>query len=333
MQFERHERKQFKISIPRNLFNIDGEVSLLKVGPAPPRRLGPPLPTPPVSRRTAPPRPDTYRCLFSRNEHTPTGKLRATSCPARNGNGRGARLRLPETKKAGSWVMRQGRFAPASARLALLFSATACVFLRPLRTWTTEATQSVIEGAGWTDHPLDYVLDRYPARVAGLPHPPSSGATEVGDEDIVQTLPPARHQKNHCAMYGQCGKLSSSFLARSLPCPTSQRATQPLGSHRDLVVEVCGQDFAETDVCCDEEQLNSLRESVRVAYVLTAACSACWNNFLRFFCEFTCSPDQSTFLNVTSTAVARDTGKLVVNSVDHLVSPTFGAGFFDSCND
>ncbi len=49
------------------------------------------------------------------------------------------------------------------------------------------------------------------------------------------------------------------------------------------------------------------------------------------FCTFTCSPDQSLFVNVTRTA--EEEGKLHVTELDTLVSSQYASGFYDSCKD
>lgn len=52
-------------------------------------------------------------------------------------------------------------------------------------------------------------------------------------------------------------------------------------------------------------------------------CPACLRNFLNLFCELSCSPDQSRFINVTSTSEVRNCDKcyseLVCSSLDLLV--------------
>lgn len=62
---------------------------------------------------------------------------------------------------------------------------------------------------------------------------------------------------------------------------------------------------------------------------------ACRLNFRRFFCSFTCSPDQSLFLTVTSTQTLKKEGKEreAVKSVEFAVAEDFGQGFFDACKD
>jgi Niemann-Pick C1 protein len=64
---------------------------------------------------------------------------------------------------------------------------------------------------------------------------------------------------------------------------------------------------------------------------LISSCPACKENFFNLFCTFTCSPDQSLFINVT--AVEESGNKIRVNELDYLVSDEYGSGFFDSCKD
>ena len=50
------------------------------------------------------------------------------------------------------------------------------------------------------------------------------------------------------------------------------------------------------------------------------------------FCTFTCSSDQSLFVNVTASGQATS-GKLIVTELDNLWSDEYGKGFYDSCKD
>lgn len=65
---------------------------------------------------------------------------------------------------------------------------------------------------------------------------------------------------------------------------------------------------------------------------LIASCPACKANFFNLFCEFSCSPDQSLFVNVTATETT-SSGKEVVAELDYFLSPTYANGFYDSCKD
>jgi Niemann-Pick C1 protein len=64
---------------------------------------------------------------------------------------------------------------------------------------------------------------------------------------------------------------------------------------------------------------------------LIGSCPACKDNFYNLFCSFTCSPDQSLFINVTSTQ--EKSGKTMVTELDQLITSDYGTGFYDSCKD
>lgn len=64
---------------------------------------------------------------------------------------------------------------------------------------------------------------------------------------------------------------------------------------------------------------------------ILGACPACKDNFYNLFCTFSCSPDQSLFVNVTSTYVKG--GKTMVDELDQLISKDYGEGFYNSCKD
>lgn len=69
----------------------------------------------------------------------------------------------------------------------------------------------------------------------------------------------------------------------------------------------------------------------RVAAII-ASCPACYDNFVQFFCRFTCSPDQSQFVDVIDTGTSRD-GKDVVTELNVYIDPEQASGFYDSCKD
>ena len=64
---------------------------------------------------------------------------------------------------------------------------------------------------------------------------------------------------------------------------------------------------------------------------IIGSCPACKDNFYNLICTFTCSPDQSLFLNVTDTL--EKNGKTMVTEVDQLVTQEYGEGFYNSCKD
>ncbi|KAG0235375.1 hypothetical protein BGW42_005354 [Actinomortierella wolfii] len=155
------------------------------------------------------------------------------------------------------------------------------------------------------------------------------------DLDIASTSPPVStlssiHKPGYCVMRQTCG--SKKLFGKQLPCPDNSPAVEPDKELRALLVETCGASFADSKTCCDQDQLEELIASTKQAAPMISACPACWANFLNFFCTFTCSPDQSTFLNVTETGVSRE-NKPIVTRLDFLVSDQYGSGFYDSCKD
>ena len=138
-----------------------------------------------------------------------------------------------------------------------------------------------------------------------------------------------KHEAGRCAIRGHCG--SQSFFGSQLPCPDNGLASTPPPELRDHIVSVCGSAWQDSDVCCTEEQVETLESNLKKAQNIISACPACKTNFFDLFCTFSCSPDQSLFINVTQTVPKND--KFLVTELDHLISDDFGTGFYDSCKD
>jgi Niemann-Pick C1 protein len=85
-------------------------------------------------------------------------------------------------------------------------------------------------------------------------------------------------------------------------------------------------------VCCTTGQVEALSAKLQQADALINSCPACRNNFRDFFCAFTCSSNQSAFLNVSSTQTTND-GLTAVEVVDFYIGSQYGKGFFQSCKD
>ncbi|WEW58683.1 niemann-Pick type C- protein 1 [Emydomyces testavorans] len=137
------------------------------------------------------------------------------------------------------------------------------------------------------------------------------------------------HEEGRCAIRGHCGK--KSFFGGELPCPDNGLARQPEEKVRDKLVSLCGDKWKRGPVCCEEEQIDALSKNLKLAEGIIASCPACKENFFNIFCTFTCSPDQSLFINVTQTEEVR--GKLLVTELDNLWSKKYQIGFYDSCKD
>lgn len=137
------------------------------------------------------------------------------------------------------------------------------------------------------------------------------------------------HEAGRCAIRGQCGK--RSLFGPELPCVDNDLATDPDAEFRAELVELCGPKWKSGPVCCNLDQVKAMKENFGTVNQLISSCPACKDNFYNLFCTFTCSPDQSLFINVTS--AAEKNGKQLVVELDQLVSEEYGTGFYDSCKE
>ncbi|EEQ88332.1 patched sphingolipid transporter [Blastomyces dermatitidis ER-3] len=137
------------------------------------------------------------------------------------------------------------------------------------------------------------------------------------------------HEEGRCAIRGHCGK--KSFFGGELPCPDNGLAKAPAAETRRKLVALCGDKWKTGNVCCEDTQIDALSSNLKMAEGIIASCPACKENFFNLFCSFTCSPDQSLFINVTQTDKVK--GKKVVTELDNLWSEVYQVGFYGSCKD
>ncbi|KAG5030500.1 hypothetical protein JHK85_014482 [Glycine max] len=155
-----------------------------------------------------------------------------------------------------------------------------------------------------------------------------------------------RHSEDYCAMYDICGTRSDGKVVN---CPHGSPAVKIfiLGydmcdielyfcyhKHKDDLLSSKIQSLCPTitgNVCCTEAQFETLRTQVQQAIPFLVGCPACLRNFLNLFCELTCSPNQSLFINVTS--VDNVSGNSTVGGIDYFVTDAFGEGLYESCKE
>ncbi|EIE26672.1 multidrug efflux transporter AcrB transmembrane domain-containing protein [Coccomyxa subellipsoidea C-169] len=140
------------------------------------------------------------------------------------------------------------------------------------------------------------------------------------------------HEKGVCATYGICGHRKDGDV---LNCANNTEAQPVSDAAARKLQDVCPQLVAETNgkFCCTEEQIDTLSQQIQIAGIFLVGCPACNQNFKHFFCTLTCSPDQSTFTNVSEIQKASDNNKTVVEELDIFVADSYGKQFYDSCKD
>ncbi|KAJ6897303.1 NPC intracellular cholesterol transporter 1-like [Populus alba x Populus x berolinensis] len=136
----------------------------------------------------------------------------------------------------------------------------------------------------------------------------------------------AKHEKEYCAMYDICGARSDGKV---LNCPFPTSSVKPCDYFSAKIQSLCP--AISGNVCCTETQFDTLRAQVQQAIPLLVGCPACLRNFLNLFCELSCSPNQSLFINVTS--ISEVNGNLTVDGIAYYVTDDFGERLYDSCKD
>ncbi|KAF3434864.1 hypothetical protein FNV43_RR21951 [Rhamnella rubrinervis] len=135
-----------------------------------------------------------------------------------------------------------------------------------------------------------------------------------------------RHSEEYCAMYNICGERSDG---KALNCPYGSPSVKPGELLSAKIQSLCP--TLSGNVCCSEAQFETLRSQVQQAIPFLVGCPACLRNFLNLFCELSCSPNQSLFINVTSTSQVK--GNATVDGIDYYVTDTFVEGLYNSCKD
>ncbi|KAK9164931.1 hypothetical protein Scep_000122 [Stephania cephalantha] len=187
----------------------------------------------------------------------------------------------------------------------------------------------------------------------------SSFSVGVGKKVLLKWTSPGKiHAGEYCSMYDICGKRSDG---RVLNCPygspsvkwflsgiaslaadmyadfgLSQFTSQLQNCHAppDELLSSKIQSLCPTisgNVCCTEFQFETLRSQVQQAVPILVSCPACLRNFLNLFCELSCSPNQSQFINVTS--VSKVNNNLTVGGIDYYITDAFGEELYNSCKD
>ena len=62
------------------------------------------------------------------------------------------------------------------------------------------------------------------------------------------------HESGRCALRGQCGK--KSLFGGELPCPNNGLAAEPDQETREKLVDICGPQWEDGDVCCNGDQVS-----------------------------------------------------------------------------
>ncbi|XP_029561154.1 NPC intracellular cholesterol transporter 1 [Salmo trutta] len=140
-------------------------------------------------------------------------------------------------------------------------------------------------------------------------------------------------QAQHCVWYGECGE-SDKVPGKKYNCNyTGPPIPLPAEGH-ELLTELCpGYDYGNQSLCCDVQQLQTLKGSLQLPLQFLSRCPACFFNLMNLFCELTCSPLQSLFMNGTQFTNDTVANKTNVVEVQYYIGQTFANAMYNACQD
>ncbi|KAH0517385.1 Niemann-Pick C1 protein [Microtus ochrogaster] len=152
---------------------------------------------------------------------------------------------------------------------------------------------------------------------------------------LLLLLCPAQVFSQSCVWYGECGK---AFGDKRYNCKYSGPPKPLPKDGYDLVQELCpGFFFDNVSLCCDIQQLRTLKSNLQLPLQFLSRCPSCFYNLMTLFCELTCSPHQSQFLNVTATEDYIDPktqeNKTNVKELEYYVGQSFANAMYNACRD
>ncbi|CAL8313072.1 unnamed protein product [Gadus morhua 'NCC'] len=149
-------------------------------------------------------------------------------------------------------------------------------------------------------------------------------------------------EAQHCVWYGECGD-SPTVTGKKYNCNYTG-PPKPLPSEgAELLDELCpGLNYGDRYLCCDVNQLRTLKGSLQLPLQFLSRCPACFLNLMNLFCELTCSPRQSLFMNATKLQPYQDVAvegvRLLGNAtnvvtVEYYIENEFVNAMYNACKD
>ncbi|XP_050984906.1 LOW QUALITY PROTEIN: NPC intracellular cholesterol transporter 1 [Labeo rohita] len=137
----------------------------------------------------------------------------------------------------------------------------------------------------------------------------------------------------HCIWYGECGN-STAVQEKKLNCNYTGPPIPLVDEEgQGLLQELCpGLVYGDNEVCCDTQQLRTLKNNIQLPLQYLSRCPACFFNFMTLFCELTCSPRQSDFVNSTKFTEFNKT-ESNVDEVSYYITQTFANAMYNACKD
>ncbi|KAF0046827.1 NPC intracellular cholesterol transporter 1 isoform X2 [Scophthalmus maximus] len=136
-----------------------------------------------------------------------------------------------------------------------------------------------------------------------------------------------RVEAQHCVWHGECGE-SVAVQGKKYNCNYTGPPIPLKPEGYELLTELCpGYDYGNRSLCCDVDQLRTLKGSLQLPLQFLSRCPSCFFNLMNLFCELTCSPHQSQFMNATHINASS------VIEVQYYIGKRFANAMYNACRD
>ncbi|XP_011504698.1 PREDICTED: Niemann-Pick C1 protein-like [Ceratosolen solmsi marchali] len=136
-----------------------------------------------------------------------------------------------------------------------------------------------------------------------------------------------------CVWYKECGYNEDNKVRNCLSNTTAQLINDE--DAEKILVKRCPHLFEDTNqpkTCCDSQQIRTMDSSMEMAEQIFGRCAICLRNLFQSICDFTCSPDQSRFMNATEIKVNKN-GDAYIEALEIFLSEEYANSTYDSCKD
>ncbi|XP_043921296.1 NPC intracellular cholesterol transporter 1 isoform X2 [Protopterus annectens] len=140
-----------------------------------------------------------------------------------------------------------------------------------------------------------------------------------------------------CVWYGECQLVNGT--EKHYNCNYTGPPKPLPHDGYDLMQELCpGYMYDNVSVCCDVQQLKTLKSSLQLPLQFLSRCPSCFYNLMNLFCELTCSPHQSQFMNATKfnpPYIDPETNetKTSITEAAYYIGQHFADAMYNACKD
>ncbi|PBC32491.1 Niemann-Pick C1 protein [Apis cerana cerana] len=150
----------------------------------------------------------------------------------------------------------------------------------------------------------------------------------LGIWTLINTVSTA--EDGHCIWYGEC--YTDKFNMHKKNCPYTGPPKLLDNDGQKLLAKNCPHLMIDSgngiNTCCDKNQLQTMDTNIKLASNFLSRCPSCLDNLVKHFCEFTCSTQQSKFINVTEIQKENE----YINGINIYITDKYIEGTFNSCS-